>query len=37
MNHGNASGKEIYELSEEVRKSVVKKFGINLEREVNVI
>jgi UDP-N-acetylmuramate dehydrogenase len=37
VNHGNASGKEIYELSEEVRKSVVKKFGINLEREVNVI
>lgn len=36
-NPGNASGKEIYEVSEEIRKSVLKKFGIDLEREVEVI
>jgi UDP-N-acetylmuramate dehydrogenase len=37
VNYGSASGKEIYDLSEEIRKSVFKKFGIELEREVNVI
>jgi UDP-N-acetylmuramate dehydrogenase len=37
VNHGKASGKEILELSEEIRKSVVKKFGIEMEREVEVI
>jgi UDP-N-acetylmuramate dehydrogenase len=37
VNYGGASGREIYDLSEEIRKSVVKKFGIELEREVNVI
>jgi UDP-N-acetylmuramate dehydrogenase len=37
VNYGSASGREIYDLSEEIRKSVVKKFGIELEREVNVI
>jgi UDP-N-acetylmuramate dehydrogenase len=37
VNHGNASGREIFELSEQIRKSVVKKFRIELEREVNVI
>ncbi len=37
VNHGNASGKEIFDLSEEIRKSVLKKFGIELEREVEVI
>jgi UDP-N-acetylmuramate dehydrogenase len=37
VNHGHASGRDIYELSEEIRRSVAKKFKIELEREVNVI
>lgn len=37
VNYGNATGDEIYALSEEIRKSVLKKFGVNLEREVNVV
>ena len=37
VNYGNASGKEIYDLSEEIKQSVYKKFGVELEREVNVI
>ena len=37
VKYGSASGKEIYDLSEEIRKSFLKKFGIELEREVNVI
>jgi len=37
VNHGKATGKEILDLSEEIRKSVRVKFGINLEREVEVI
>lgn len=37
VNFGNATGKEIFELSEEILLSVHQKFGVQLEREVNVI
>ena len=37
VNHGNATGQEILELSEQIQKSVEDKFGILLEREVEVI
>jgi UDP-N-acetylmuramate dehydrogenase len=37
VNYGNASGKEIYELSKEIGESVKDKFEVDLEREVNII
>jgi UDP-N-acetylmuramate dehydrogenase len=37
VNYGKASGLEIYTLSEEIKKTVNEKFGINLEREVEVV
>jgi UDP-N-acetylmuramate dehydrogenase len=37
INYGKATGKDIYNLSEEIRKSVHEKFGIELEREVEII
>lgn len=37
VNYGNAKGEEIYDLSEQILVSVNKKFGVLLEREVNVI
>jgi UDP-N-acetylmuramate dehydrogenase len=37
INYGKATGKEIYDLSEEIRKSVNEKFGVDLVREVEVI
>ena len=37
VNYANASGAEIYDLSEEILQSVQKKFGVTLEREVNIV
>ncbi|MGQ9621371.1 MAG: UDP-N-acetylmuramate dehydrogenase, partial [Bacteroidales bacterium] len=37
VNHGRATGREILELSEMIQNSVYEKFGIMLEREVEVI
>lgn len=37
VNHGNAGGSEVYDFSEKIVKSVYAKFGVKLEREVNII
>lgn len=37
VNYGKASGLDIYKISEKIRESVLNKFGINLEREVEII
>ena len=37
VNYGGAKGADIYQLSEDIRQDILQKFGILLEREVNVI
>jgi UDP-N-acetylmuramate dehydrogenase len=37
VNYGHASGRDIYDLSEAIRNSVLEKFGVQLEREVNLV
>jgi UDP-N-acetylmuramate dehydrogenase len=37
VNHGNASGQEVYIFSEQIINTVYTKFGVQLEREVNIL
>ena len=37
VNYGGSSGSDIYNLSEEIIKSIKEKYGIDLEREVNIL
>jgi len=37
VNYGNATGKEILQLAQEIKKSVYNKFGIELQEEVNIV
>ena len=37
VNYGGATGDQIYDLSTEIKEAIMKQFGIDLEREVNII
>jgi UDP-N-acetylmuramate dehydrogenase len=37
VNYGNAKGSEIFDLSTKILESVKEKFGVDLEREVNIV
>jgi len=37
VNHGNATGQQIYDFSSKIKHSVFEKFGVDLEREVNCV
>lgn len=37
VNYGGATGKEVWDFSEKIKRSVFEKFGVELEREVNCI
>jgi len=37
VNHGNATGEEVLSFSKEIQAAVLDKFGIKLDREVNVV
>jgi UDP-N-acetylmuramate dehydrogenase len=37
VNYGGVQGKEVYELSEAIKQSVLEKFGVQLHTEVNII
>jgi UDP-N-acetylmuramate dehydrogenase len=37
VNYGNATGIDIYNLSEKIKQSVFEKFNVELEREVNCV
>jgi UDP-N-acetylmuramate dehydrogenase len=37
VNYGGASGQDIFQLSEDIRQDVALKFGVHLEREVNIL
>ncbi|HEX2629284.1 MAG TPA: UDP-N-acetylmuramate dehydrogenase [Chitinophagaceae bacterium] len=37
VNYGNATGEQVYDLSTRIVESVQEKFGVELEREVNII
>ncbi|MDR6786301.1 UDP-N-acetylmuramate dehydrogenase [Pedobacter africanus] len=37
VNHGTATGQEVYDFSEEIIRTVYARFGVELEREVNIL
>ncbi|WP_449440300.1 hypothetical protein [Pedobacter steynii] len=37
VNHGSATGEEVYSFSEQIINNVDAKFGVKLEREVNIL